>query len=332
MHTTESVLNEIIMVIVMLLLVSSFLFYILTQRLPYNYKTKDYVYLKDILYDAARWIFITWLAITITTIIYHTINSSFPNSSDFENEIDSVLFITILSILIVILNLSAIVMFGRFLKHLFLYFNLKKNNISNNLRHAIATKDENAMIENHKLIEQAGITITLSNDEILVLTACLSKYGDHDTTTRILTPMLRNEHSIITHFLRRNPKIFEYNVKGIDETFKPSNNFKHILKNCEYTFKYIYTVMFLLYFLQLFILFFDISIFSTKEISFVLINSLILIFVYLKYEILHRTYNQEMVKINEPTRKIKIRLPIADNIIMILSMIMLIATFVNFIF
>ena len=72
--------------------------------------------------------------------------------SDFKNEEIGAVFIIMLSIMIIGLSWKAILLFGRFLNYLFLYFSLKKNNISNNLKHALANRNEKAIIE---IIEEA---------------------------------------------------------------------------------------------------------------------------------------------------------------------------------
>ncbi|WP_239751407.1 hypothetical protein [Mammaliicoccus sp. N-M52] len=332
MINTISILNEIIITIIMLLVIFSFLYFMLMQKLPYSYKIDSYVYFKDLVYDAGRWIFTTFIAISVTTIIYHTVNSSFPNTTDLVNEDFSVLFIIILGIMIVFLNLSALLMFERFIKKLLFYFSLKKNNISNKLRHAIANKNETAIIENFKLVKQTNIQIELSNEDILVLLACLSKYEYYDDIKHILTPMTHSKHSIIASFLRRYPNFFEYNVKGIDETFKPSKNFKHILKNCDHTFKYLYTSILLFFGVQLFILLFFNTSINSKGIFVLLINACAIVFITLKYIILHRTYKNEIVKTNVSRQKFKIKYALIDKIIIFLSVIMIITTFVRFVF
>ncbi|WP_234420738.1 hypothetical protein, partial [Staphylococcus aureus] len=57
------------------------------------------------------------------------------------------------------------------IKMLFVYINLKKDNIPNNLRHVLYKKNFETVINNYKLLKMSDEKVSLSDKEILQLSA-----------------------------------------------------------------------------------------------------------------------------------------------------------------
>lgn len=335
MMSTESALNQMILIVITMLTIYCCFLIFLKHRFPFNYETKTYANLKIVLDYAAQWIANMLVAITATAISYHTVKSSFPNISDFQNEGTATLFIIMIGILICSLNLRSLLKFAQFLNHLVLYISLKKNNISNNLKHAIANKDEEAIIENHKLIIQADIHIKLSQDEIVVLTATLSKYGYHEDVKIILNQYLNKKQSLISKLFMNNTNVVEHSVEGLDSSFNPSESFRHKLRNYEHKAINISKVIIVVFVIQiLYLLFSDVFYISSaiKYIVPIITNLIVIIFIFMKHTKLKRIYIKEFEFNNLSSSKIKVKRPFMDNILLGLSVFMIITTFVRFVF
>lgn len=335
MMSTESALNQMILVVITMLVIYCCFLIFLKHRFPFNYETKTYANLKIVLNYAAQWIANTLVAITATAISYHTVKSSFPNVSDFKNEDIAALFIIMLGILICSLNLRALLKFAQFLNHLVLYISLKKNNISNNLKHAIANKDEQAIIENHKLIIQTDIHLKFSQDEIVVLTATLSKYGYHEDVKIILNQYLNKKQSLISKFFMNNTNVVEHSVEGLDSSFNPSESFRHKLRNYEHKAINISKVIIVVFVIQiLYLLFSDVFYISSaiKYIVPIFTNLIVIIFIFMKHAKLKRIYLKEIEFNNLSSSKIKVKRPFMDNILLGLSVFMIIHNCIELVF
>ncbi|HCY6785922.1 TPA: hypothetical protein O1284_002760 [Staphylococcus aureus] len=327
MMSTESVLNQMILTAITIIVTYYVFYFMLKLRLPFTYRTKTYANLSLVLKYGGQFVANTLVAITATAISYYTIKTSFSKISDFKNEEVATLFIIMLGIMIVGLNWRAILMFGRFLNHLCLYISLKKNNVSNNLRHAIANKNEQAIIENYKLIKKTDIKVNLSKEETIVLTACLSKHGFNEDIKQMLAPVFYKEQSLMNSFLTRNTDIIEHNVKGLDNSFKPSEAFKYKLKSYEKKAINISYIFIIVFGIQLFFLVFsdmlNISI-AIKSMLVLFINLLVIILILVKHSKLKNIYKKEIEYNNLSVHNIKIRKPLVDNILLGLSVFMII--------
>ena len=334
MISTELALNQIILTAIMIIIIYYIFYFMLKRRLPFAYRTKSYANLRLVLKYGGRFVANTLVALTATAISYHTIKSSFSNVSDFKNEEVAALFIIMLGIMIVGLNGRAILIFGQFLNHLVLYLSLKKNNISNNLKHAIANKDEQAIIENHKLIKQTNMKVNLSNEETIVLTACLSKHGFNEDVKQMLAPIFHKEQSLINSILMSNTGIIEHSAKGLDNSFNPSETFKHKLKSYEKEAINISNILIVVVGIQIFIFTFshmlNISI-AIKSILILFINLLVIFLILVKHAKLKKIYKKELGFTNLSAHKIKIRKPLLDNILLGLSVVLIIIRFVELI-
>ncbi|MCD8845191.1 hypothetical protein [Staphylococcus gallinarum] len=335
MMSTESALNQMILSVITMSTIYCVIHIFLKHRFPFNYETKTYANLRIVLNYAGQWIANTLVAITATAICYHTIKSSFPEISDFNNEGTATLFIFMIGILICSLNLRALLKFAEFLNQLVLYISLKKNNISNNLKHAIANKDKQAIIENHKLIIQTDTHMKLSKDEIVVLTATLSKYGYHENVKLILDQYLNKEHSLISKFFMNNTNAVEHSVEGLDSSFNPSESFRHKLRNYEHKAINISKVLIVVFVIQILYLLFSNMFYISSTIKYIVpifTNLIVIIFIFMKHVKLKKLYKKEIGSKNLSTNKIKIRKPLIDNILLGLSVFMIIDNGIGLIF
>lgn len=335
MMNTETALTHMILFFTSLIVMFYVLRSILIQRLPFTYDTDSYVKLKNVIKCGTQWIANTLVAFTVTGISYHTIKTSFPKISDFKNEEIGAVFIIMLSIMIIGLSWKAILLFGRFLNYLFLYFSLKKNNISNNLKHALANRNEKAIIENYKLLIQTDEIVNISSDEMLILSACLSKYGYNDDVKELLEHKLYKKQSLLNKFFSTNTHMIEYNVKGLPKDFVPRSTFKHKKKrfeNITTIISYIMTIMFVVQFvITTFSEAFHIP--NTLMLIFVALTSIIIIaLILIKYKKFKKIYIKELEVANLTNNHIKISKPIVENILLGLSVFMIANAIVQVLF
>ncbi|PCE16623.1 hypothetical protein [Staphylococcus pseudintermedius] len=326
MTSSESVLTQFILMLITFIVLFYICCFMIKGKFPFTKISKTYTDIKSVIRYGLRTVFLVLFAIIVTAISYHLIKLSFPNLADFKNEESATLFIMIFAIMIASLNWNALLSFGKFLEELTLYFSLKKNNIKNNLHHALANSDEQAIIENHKLISQTDTKINLSNDEILVLTATLSKKGCHEDVKKILGQYLYKEQSFLGKILMSNPNAIEHSVEGLDRSFSPSESFKHKLRNYEKTAINISKFLIVVFVIQIVFLMF-LSMFNISSaissIVPIFINLLVIIFIFMKDTKLKKIYKQEIVFNNLSTSKVKIKRPFIDNILLGISLCML---------
>ncbi|MGW7813687.1 hypothetical protein ACWEUB_12755 [Staphylococcus xylosus] len=335
MMSTESTLNNMILTAIMLITIYYICYFMLKQRLPFTYRTKSYANLRVVLNYGLQWIANTLVAITATAISYHTIKYSFPNLSDFKNEGTATLFIIMLAILIFSLNFRAILKFAQFLNHVVLYISLKKNNISNNLKHAIANKDEQGIIENHKLIKQTDMKVNLSNEETIILTACLSKHGFNEDVKQMLQPIFYKEQSFLNKFFTTNTNMVEYTVNGIDEDFVTRDTFKHKIKQFNNITNITSYIMSVLFIIQFVIVTFGDALYipNTIKMIFVILTSVLIISIILiKHRKIKEIYRKELEIVNLPNNHMKIKKPILESILLGLSVMIIIITFIDIFF
>ena len=171
------------------------------------------------------------LAFVITGIIFHAFKETklnFPTQQDSNDVLIYLIFITF-ALIISALTINTLKSIYHFLDKLIFYISLRKNTVSNKLRHAIANKNQSEMVKYHKLMKQSNEKINLSIDEILTLMASLMYAGYNEDVKEILTPKLRQKQSIFQRYMRNNPEMAEYEIKGIDNSTVKSETFKHKL-------------------------------------------------------------------------------------------------------
>ncbi|HDC9329410.1 hypothetical protein APV47_12780 [Staphylococcus aureus] len=326
MTSSESVLTQFILMLITFIVLFYICCFMIKRKFPFTKISKTYTDIKSVIRYGLRTVFLVLFAIIVTAISYHLFKLSLPNLSDFKNDEVGTLFIMVFAIMITSLNWNALLSFGKFLEELTLYFSLKKNNIKNNLHHALANRDEQAIIENHKLISQADTKINLSNDEILVLTATLSKKGYHEDVKKILDQYLYKKQSFLSKILMSNPNAAEHSVEGLDRSFSPSESFKHKLRSYEKIAINISKLLIVVFVIQIvFLMFcnmFNISS-AISSIVPIFINLLVIVFIIMKHVKLKKIYIKEIVFNNLSTSKVKIRRPFIDNILLGISLCML---------
>ncbi|WP_368909200.1 hypothetical protein [Staphylococcus epidermidis] len=200
-------------------------------RLPKNKYGSMYVNIKTIIIGGIVTSVKLILTFVITGIIFHAFKETklnFPTQQDSNDVLIYLIFITF-ALIISALTINTLKSIYHFLNKLIFYISLRKNTVSNKLRHAIANKNQSEVVKYYKLVKQTNEKIDLSIDEILTLMASLMYAGYNEDVKQILTPKLRQKQSIFQRYLNSNPEMAEYKVKGIDNSIEKSETFKHKL-------------------------------------------------------------------------------------------------------
>lgn len=200
-------------------------------RLPKKKYGSMYVNIKTIIIGGIVTSVKLILTFVITGIIFHAFKETklnFPTQQDSNDVLIYLIFITF-ALIISALTINTLKSIYHFLNKLIFYISLRKNTVSNKLRHAIANKNQSEVVKYYKLVKQTNEKIDLSIDEILTLMASLMYAGYNEDVKQILTPKLRQKQSIFQRYLNSNPEMAEYKVKGIDNSIEKSETFKHKL-------------------------------------------------------------------------------------------------------
>lgn len=303
MNSYENVLLQMIFSI--LLIYCIFIFCYKVMLLPKQKYSSTYVDIKAIIkygIVASVKLIITLL---ITGIIFHAFKETklkVPTQQDSNDVLIYLIFITF-ALIISALTINTLKSIYHFLDKLIFYISLRKNTVSNKLRHAIANKNQSEMVKYHKLMKQSNEKINLSIDEILTLMASLMYAGYNEDVKEILTPKLRQKQSIFQRYMRNNPEMAEYEVKGIDNSIERSDTFKHKLSIFEEKSQKIASVIMLVTIIQfIIILLSSMGLVSNMFKSFLLmaVSIFVISTVIIKYRKLKKIYRREFdkVKIN----------------------------------
>lgn len=307
---------------------------ILIRKIPFIKVSNDYVNFRDLLFYVLKFLGSALIGITLTIFIYYAFGTSRINIADTKSDMVFLIFL-IINAFIVSLWINMITTCVNFIYKLIFYIKLKRNTISNNLRHAIFNKDEQAIIENHKLIKQTDMIVNLSKEETIVLTACLSKHGFNEDVKQMLQPIFYKEQSLLNKFFTTNTDMVEYTVKEIDENFVPRDTFKHKIKqfnNITNITSYIMTVAFIIQFLIV-TLGDGLYISNTMKMIFVILTSVLIIsMILMKHRKIKEIYRKELEIANLSNSYIKIKKPILESILLGVSLLITIITFIDIFF
>ncbi|ORI00170.1 hypothetical protein B5723_14945 [Mammaliicoccus sciuri] len=319
-------LNISVQLFLVIFLICLSIHVIIMRKIPFIKVNNDYISFWNLLYYVLQFLSSTLIAIILTIFIYYAFETSRINIADTKSEM-VYLMLLIIGAFIVSLWINMLTTGVNFIYKLIFYIKLRRNTISNNLRHSIKNKDEQAIIENHKLIKQTDMKVNLSKEETIVLIACLSKHGFNEDVKQMLTPTFYKEQSLMNSFLTSNTEIIEHNVKGLDNSFKPSESFIYKLKSYKKKAIYISYIFIIVFGIQLFFLIFSdmMNISSAiKSMVLIFINLLVIILILLKHSKLKNIYKKEIVYNNLVSNNLKIRKPLVDNILLGLSVSMII--------
>lgn len=270
----------------------------------------------------------------ITGIIFHAFKETklnFPTQQDSNDLLIYLIFITF-ALIISSLTINTLKSIYHFLDKLIFYISLRKNTVSNKLRHAIANKNQSEMVKYHTLMKQSNEKINLSIDEVLTLMASLMYAGYNEDVKEILTPKLRQKQSIFQRYMRNNPEMAEYKIKGIDNSIEKSETFKHKLSIFHEKAQKIATLIMVVSFVQLaIILFHSMGLVSNvfKSVFIMILSIIVIVTVVIKYLKLKNMYKREFYSVQN---KIRLKSAPLDRLQLGLSIVMFLIGAISLIF
>lgn len=314
--------------IIYLMIMLTYKFVIL---IPHNKHYSKYVNIKMIIKNGIVTILKVMITIITTGVICYTLETTKVNLP-VQNSNDHLLDLIFMTFALIIstLTVGSIKSMYRFFKIFVAYILLRKNNVSNNLRHAIANKNQSEVVKYYKLVKQTNEKIDLSIDEILTLMASLMYAGYNEDVKQILTPKLRQKQSIFQRYLNSNPEMAEYKVKGIDNSIEKSETFKHKLSIFEEKSQKISIfITFASVFQFIIILLFSMGIVSNvfQSIFLMLLSILVITTIILKNKKLKDMYRREF-----DIDKIDFKLAPLDRVQLSLCLVMFMIGLVDIIF
>ncbi|CAC6243058.1 Uncharacterised protein [Staphylococcus aureus] len=198
------------------------------------------------------------------------------------------------SILISFFILSLFLVVLKTIKMLFVYINLKKDNIPNNLRHVLYKKNFETVINNYKLLKMSDEKVSLSDKEILQLSAVLSNAGMNEDVQEILKIKLFKQNTFWDDMFSVFPNQANYSVQCSSEYISYNEQFKTALQKHAKVFRYIYVPIIIIAIIQIYFPIFNLIINTsptTRERTIVLVISIIInIMLIIKYKTLKRIH------------------------------------------
>ncbi|HDA2324797.1 TPA: hypothetical protein ACF9CH_002867 [Staphylococcus aureus] len=322
MNIYENVLLQAIFTILLIYYICVFCYKVMV--LPKQKYNSMYVNIKTIIIDGIVTSVKLILTFVITGIIFYSFKETkvnFQTQQASNDVLIALIFITFALIISALTIISFKSIYGFFNK-LILYISLRKNTVSNNLRHAIANKDQSEIIKYHKLMKQTNEKIDLSLDEILTLMACLMNAGYNEDVRDILSPKLQQKHSLFQRYMTSNPEIAEYEIKGIDNSIKKSDTFKHKLSIFEEKSLKIARLIAIILVVQFIIILLSSMGFVSNVFKSVFVMSLSILVtstIIIKYKKLKDIYRREFNKV-----KINLKPALLDRLQLVLSVVMFI--------
>lgn len=330
MNIYENVLYQ--MTLTILLIYCIFFISYKLIRLPKQKYGSMYVNIKTIIIGGIVTSVKLISTFVITGIIFHAFKETklnFPTQQDSNDVLIYLIFITF-ALIISSLTINTLKSIYHFLDKLIFYISLRKNTVSNKLRHAIANKNQSEMVKYHTLMKQSNEKINLSIDEVLTLMASLMYAGYNEDVKEILTPKLRQKQSIFQRYMKNNPEMAEYKIKGIDNSTEKSGTFKHKLSIFEEKSQKIASVIMLVTIIQfIIILLSSMGLVSNMFKSFLLMTVSIFVIstVIIKYRKLKKIYRREFDKV-----KINVKPAPLDKLQLVLSVVMFITGVAGLVF
>lgn len=315
--------------IIYLMIMLTYKFVIL---IPHNKHYSKYVNIKMIIKNGIVTILKVMITIITTGVICYTLETTKVNLP-VQNSNDHLLDLIFMTFALIIsaLTINTLKSIYHFLEKLIFYISLRKNTVSNKLRHAIANKNQSEMVKYHKLMKQSNEKINLSIDEILTLMASLMYAGYNEDVKEILTPKLRQKHSLFQRYMNSNPEIAEYKVNGIDNSIEKSEAFKYKLSIFHEKSQKIATLIMIAFIVQFVVILlnsmgFVSNVFKSLFImvlSIVVISTLVIKYVKLK-NMYKKEFNSEQNQINlkqAPLDRIQLGLTVVMFLIGVTSLI-----------
>ncbi|MFB3208889.1 hypothetical protein PF233_13310 [Staphylococcus pseudintermedius] len=230
----------------------------------------------------------------------------------------------LVSIVIICMFLTLI----KTIKMLIIYINLKKDNIPNNLRHALHKRNFESIINNYKLLIMSDEKVSLSNEEILQLSAVLSNAGMYEDVQAILKTKLFKKETFLNDIFSVFPNQPTYKLQCSSEDIEYNEELKTALQKHDKVFRYVYILMIIIAIFQIFIsimpLIINTSQITSGRITILIIAVIINFVIVLKYRILKTIY-QKSLNISD----VKIKSSKIDKVIFICQSTLIVATIIG---
>lgn len=230
----------------------------------------------------------------------------------------------LVSIVIICMFLTLI----KTIKMLIIYINLKKDNIPNNLRHALYKRNFESIINNYKLLIMSDEKVSLSNEEILQLSAVLSNSGMYEDVQAILKTKLFKKETFLNDIFSVFPNQPTYKLQCSSEDIEYNDELKTALQKHDKVFRYVYILMIIIAIFQIFIsikpLIINTSQITSGRIAILIIAVIINFVIVLKYRILKTIY-QKSLNISD----VKIKSSKIDKVIFICQSTLIVATIIG---
>ncbi|MDF0332104.1 hypothetical protein O0M98_10080, partial [Staphylococcus pseudintermedius] len=268
------------------------------------------------------------LGIWFLSQFYTALNQSHISLEELgDDSLITAIFLTssiLVSIVIICMFLTLI----KTIKMLLTYINLKKDNIPNNLRHALYKGNFESIINNYKILVMSDEKVSLSNEEILQLSAVLSNAGMYEDVQAILKTKLFKKETFLNDIFSVFPNQPTYKLQCSSEDIEYNDELKTALQKHDKVFRYVYILMIIIAIFQIFIsimpLIINTSQITSGRIAILIIAVIINFVIVLKYRILKTIY-QKSLNISD----VKIKSSKIDKVIFICQSTLIVATIIG---
>lgn len=295
-----------------------------------NFFERDtrYVPLTRILKQAMFTFLLLIIGIWLLSQFYNALSHSHISLEKLGN--DSLITVIVLasSILVSICIISMILNLIKTIKMFLVYIDLKKDNIPNNLRHALYKQNFESIINNYKLLKMSDEKVSLSDKEVLQLSAVLSNTGMYEDVQEILKIKLFKQNTFRDYMFSVFSYQQNYSVQCNAENISYNSQLKTALQKHAMCFRYVYMSMFIVAIFQIYIPTLHLITNTSPTIrggiallvTSIIINSAIV----LKYIILKNIY-QKSLNISD----VKIKSNNIDKVIFICQSILIVTTIIR---
>ncbi|HBC4010869.1 TPA: hypothetical protein KED73_002676 [Staphylococcus aureus] len=327
-----AIFNQIFLSISLFYLIFLFLRYF--NKAYFMFSNLKYTTIKDVVTQAA----LTLTIILITSWLfkegYHILGTSELQLKDYKDDPLIAIFVIVTANVATIMVLGSLKTAIDFLRKLRYYLVLKKDNIPNRLRHALYKKDYNEIITYYKLYIKSNESISLSKEETLTLSACLSKAGLNNDLDKLLEQQLYKPVSLLNTIFSSSISSTFYNLQLNNSNFIYTENLKRELIKRNKFFKTIYTFIILIASIQFCIVISQLFIPTTtvSRITIILIGIFIVGIILFKYMDLKRIYNSHAknTMIEFPNKdKVIIKKSSTDKVLLSAQAIMIITSVIG---
>lgn len=217
-----------------------------------------------------------------------------------------------------------------FLQYLYSYLKLKQDTLPNNLRHALFKKEYSSIISYYKLISRSNQSVSISNEEMLTLTAALSKAGLSKDVEMLLEENLFKPTMFDSILPSSN--MSSYSVFGVDGELTYNDQLKNTLKEHSKHYKVVYMQIIALAFVQLLMIisqfFFDNYTYLLSTILVTIIAVIIVCVIVIKYKKLKSIYES----FSTNSKNIKIKKSMMDIILITCQSVIILTNIIRQVF